>query len=98
MHKLEIFNPDGSLYWTMEFNSLDELDKWLGEEKTRPYWKADFTYKKTPVEKLAQPVDGSVVQKSKEARLQLSALKPGDIKDLNDVEQVLLTFKKLLSL
>ena len=39
---LEIKNADLSHYWTAYFNSQEECDKWLEEEKSRPYWKEDF--------------------------------------------------------
>lgn len=44
MKKLEIKNPDGSIYWTEHFNNLEMAEKWIDEEKTRPYWKAEFSY------------------------------------------------------
>jgi hypothetical protein len=40
---LIIKNADGSIYWTENFNSKRELNGWLNEEKTRPYWKKEFT-------------------------------------------------------
>lgn len=43
MIKLEIKYADGSLYWKEHFNSQADCDKWLAEEKTRPYWKPEFT-------------------------------------------------------
>jgi len=39
---LNIYNEDGSLYWKEHFNKQEDLDKWLDEEKTRPYWNANF--------------------------------------------------------
>ena len=42
MKTLKIFNADGSIYWTEHFNDQDSLDKWLEEEKTRPYWKEEY--------------------------------------------------------
>ena len=42
MFKLEILRSDKSHYWTEFFQSLEALDNWLKEEKTRPYWKEDF--------------------------------------------------------
>lgn len=43
MIKLEIKNTDGSIYWTEHFNSQQDCDKWLNEERTRKYWKPEFT-------------------------------------------------------
>lgn len=42
MNILKILNPDGSMYWQEHFNSEKDLDTWLAEEKTRPYWNQDF--------------------------------------------------------
>lgn len=42
MVELVIKNPDGSVYWKSVFNTAEEANKWLSEEETRSYWKADF--------------------------------------------------------
>lgn len=42
MISLTLKRKDGSTYWQMHFNSQDECDKWLNEEKTRPYWDNEF--------------------------------------------------------
>lgn len=39
---LNIYNEDGSLYWKEHFNNEKDLEKWLEEEKTRPYWNQKF--------------------------------------------------------
>jgi hypothetical protein len=39
---LHIYNEDGSLYWKEHFNNQEDLQKWLEEEKTRPYWNKNF--------------------------------------------------------
>lgn len=48
MTKLVINNADGSHYWTEHFNSQDEANAWLAEEKTRPYWDATRTHEFIP--------------------------------------------------
>ena len=42
MIRLQIFNADSTHYWTEHFNSSAECERWLNEEKSRPYWKHDF--------------------------------------------------------
>jgi hypothetical protein len=42
MITLTIKKQDKSIYWIEQFNSQEEADSWLIEEKTRPYW--DETY------------------------------------------------------
>ena len=44
MYKLEILNPDGSVYWTEHFNDEASANAWLTEEQTRPYWNSEFTH------------------------------------------------------
>jgi hypothetical protein len=36
--RIKIKYPNGSLYWVDHFNSIEILEKWLEEERTRPYW------------------------------------------------------------
>ena len=43
MIKLEILNADGSTYWVEHFNTIQDQVKWLLEEQTRSYYKAEFT-------------------------------------------------------
>lgn len=40
---MTIKNADGSTYWTDYFNEQKSAMAWIDEEKTRPYWKDDFT-------------------------------------------------------
>jgi hypothetical protein len=42
--ELIIKNPDGSKYWSEGFQTKIELNKWLKEEQSRPYWKKGFTF------------------------------------------------------
>jgi hypothetical protein len=43
MKILKIFNTDSALIWTEHFNSEDELNNWLREEKNKPYWNSNFS-------------------------------------------------------
>jgi len=42
--KLEIKEKDGSIYWTEHFHSQEAAEKWINEEKTRPYAKEDWSF------------------------------------------------------
>ncbi len=42
--KLEIKKKDNSPYWLEHFNDLESANKWIEEEKTRPYWDSEYTY------------------------------------------------------
>lgn len=41
--QLTIKRTDGSVYWVENFADLNEKDKWLNEEMTRPYWDKTYT-------------------------------------------------------
>lgn len=40
--KLVIKRQDGSTYWVEHFVALEELERWLAEERTRPYWDESY--------------------------------------------------------
>lgn len=48
--RLKINYANGDLYWAEHFNSVDALDTWLNEEKTRPYWDQSWTCHKFDVD------------------------------------------------
>jgi len=50
MYKLDILNQDSSLYWTEYSNDIKDLEKWLTEEKTRPYWDISRKFEITHVD------------------------------------------------
>ena|ERR1044072_6065533 len=52
MFRLIIKNPDGTVYWRESFNNREDLDEWLAEEQTRPYWNPGFT---TDIQDLTPP-------------------------------------------
>lgn len=99
MFILEIKKADGSSYWTEHFNDKESLDKWLAEEKTRPYWDKTFAetiidMSPTPAEKAARDKvlkdmkDKEVVKR--QVAQDLKKLKSGDMKTLIDLEATLL--------
>lgn len=73
MFKLTIKNADASVYWTQKFKDMTILDLWLNEEKTRPYWKQDFTTEVLEIVPPPPPVDSpdEVTRKSAIAALKL---------------------------
>ena len=42
-YRLTIYREDGSVYWIENANDLSALERWLDEEKTRPYWEPTYT-------------------------------------------------------
>ena len=41
--RLKIKYANGDIYWIEHFNDLMQLDAWLVEEMTRPYWDPSWT-------------------------------------------------------
>jgi len=77
-----IKNVDGSTYWTERFNSRADCDAWLSEEKTRPYWKKDFTVEiddkeKETLEEQKRNLEKiqARTKKAQEARLEVKELR-----------------------
>lgn len=44
MITLTIKRKDGSTYWTEYFNEQAACDKWIANERTKPYWEKSFSY------------------------------------------------------
>jgi len=45
-YKLVLHKTDNSIYWIEHFQSIEELDAWLVEEKTRSYYDSTYIEKK----------------------------------------------------
>jgi hypothetical protein len=56
-YRLRIYKPDDSIYWTEYANSVDDLEQWLREERTRPYWKIDWRTEIKELDDQGEPVD-----------------------------------------
>ncbi len=99
--KLDITNPDGTHYWTEFFNDKESADKWLEEEKTRPYWNVGNTYeileeaKHVATQEEIQAEDDSKVKikKIKDAK---DALKNIDIDGATTIAKLKVIVKLLL--
>ena len=95
MIKLEIKKEDGSLYWKEHFNNQSDCDKWLDEEKTRPYWDSGFTYTSKEIDK-PDPVkeqENQAKQDLKEQKRQsiiteLKSLDWSSVKTIADLKSV----------
>lgn len=73
MKILTINYADGSLYWKEHFNNQNDLDIWLEEEKTRPYWKQEFVCN---VETIEEPqIDMTEIMAEIEAKRKSAKLK-----------------------
>ena len=66
MFKLTIKRKDNSIYWVEHFNSQSELNNWLTEERTRPYWDSSF---KVATEELKTSFSDEQLQRQKDQQL-----------------------------
>lgn len=92
MVKININKADGSPYWQETFNDRPSADQWLANEKTRPYWRADFVVNiddRTVADQAAADALKTQSQTDLTARQQkaaaLKALK-GKVKTLADLQ------------
>jgi|LakMenEpi03Aug12_release.lakeMendotaPanAssembly.Ray.scaffolds.fasta_scaffold00313_33 hypothetical protein len=76
MKILKIFNADSALIWTEHFNSENELENWLQEEKNKPYWNSNFsvTTETKEFEIVCAVEDLEKMQKINSAKAKLTAL------------------------
>jgi hypothetical protein len=91
---LTILKANGSVYWTEGFDTRNELDKWLEVEKTKFYWKRNFTVQiqdnKAEVEaaeKAAREEFKLAKQKKVQLRQALADLKKKPAKTIEDLNQ-----------
>lgn len=49
MYQVTLVYEDGSTWFAGCFNSLDDANAWVAEEKTRPYWKSSTQVQIEPV-------------------------------------------------
>jgi hypothetical protein len=93
MTNLLIKKADGSLYWSENFYSLNEAEGWLAEERSRPYWKPEYTWEfvdKTP----PPPSAAELAEKAKKIQDRQDAVngiksaitKSKQIKDLDEMK------------
>jgi hypothetical protein len=76
MKILKIFNADSALIWTEHFNTENELNNWLEEEKNKPYWNSDFSVatETKEFEIVCSVEDSEKLQKINSAKAKLTAL------------------------
>lgn len=101
MITLTIKKQDGSVYWKEHFNKLDDCDKWLAEEKTRPYWDETYTHEildKTPPPPTAEELAAIAAEENahKEAKQFLKGLKKSDLVDLDKCSTAIMRIVKYL--
>jgi hypothetical protein len=73
MFKLTILRQDNTIYWVEHFNTQVELDVWLTEEQTRPYWDITFITQIDDLTPIIDPVQLLAQKESDEARAYLLA-------------------------
>ncbi len=102
MISLTIRKQDNSIYWVERFNTIIDAEKWIAEEKTRPYWQnhnkerwtvtiEDKTHVPTPVEIAA----AEALKTARQARLQvLSTIGSKTILSNQDMQDAVLALIK----
>lgn len=51
-YRLKILRQDASMYWWADFTTAPDLNNWLAEEKTRPYWDNTYVSKEYSVDEM----------------------------------------------
>lgn len=102
MFKLTIKRADGTTYWIERFNRRVDLDAWLADEQTRPYWDSDFT---TEIEDITPPVDAAAeaARAAREARrnaltAKFKTLTPADVNNIAKIQPLFLELLEILGL
>lgn len=103
MIKLVIKNKDGSVYWTEHFNNHGDCDQWLNEEKTRKYWKKEFTTEVVDMTPLPPTKEELDERQAKQERIQAlrdkhAAMKPSDIDTIVEMRQALFELHQILGI
>lgn len=101
MFKLIIRKGDGSHYWTEHFNKQNQLEKWLAEEMTRPYWKQEFTTEiidQTPPPPSAEEIAEKEAEKveQEQTRVFLKGLRKSDLTDVDKCASAIMKIIKHL--
>ena len=96
MIELVIKYENGSVYWKENFNSQEECDKWLDNEKAQPYWKPEFTYEshpinlKDPVKEAEKEAKRTLRESKHQAKIdQLKLIDWQTVKDITDIKPIL---------
>lgn len=96
MYVVTIKNTDQSLYWKEEFYDKATGDKWLNEEKSRPYWIKDFIVEilddsQKEVDRInAENAALAANESARRARIQqIKSLKEKPSKNQKDLEEIL---------
>jgi hypothetical protein len=103
MIKLEIFNPDKSLYWTEHFKSEKQLNAWLDEEKTRPYWNKEFTTvitdnRPSAADELQRQLEIEERQdRARSAARDFKALEVNNLRTIDDIKQAIALIKNIFA-
>ena len=103
MIDLIIKKEDGSVYWKEYFNSLDECNKWLEIEKTRPYYDPKYTEEiidNTPPPKSEADIAKEEADKLAKESLKdlIKKLKKSDLSTVSACADAILNLIKLLNL
>ena len=103
MINLIITEADGSPYWQMSFNSLDEAEAWYKSEQLRPYWKpgriAEFVTVATP-DPTEEEKAAKIAKQERIAALRdkHAAMKPTDIDTIVELRQAIFELHEIMGL
>lgn len=100
MFELIIKYANGSVYWVERFQTQTELENWLASERTRPYWKSEFTTETvdhTPPPPTQQEIDDATQRRQAIALLKARVKALAAQSDLTaaEVKEAIMKFIKL---
>lgn len=102
MVTVTIKRADGSEYFKSYFNSLADAEKWIAEEKTRPYYQKEFTVEVDDKTAEAQAVDQAISDQVKAAEDRKKAirqrLRDFDLSRINTLAELKLVLKEILDI
>ena len=87
---LTIKKDDGAIYWKEQFNDQLSADKWIAQEKKRPYWNGAYVVETVSVVEPSVPVaDQSKITAREQAKVAIKSFDKTKVKDLGEALDVI---------